>query len=163
MGLLSLRIAGWPSAPEPEAGSPRSVAVLPLANLSGDPAQDYMADGLTEALIADLSTISSLRVISRTSVMRYKDAGKPLADIARELGVQTVLEGSVQRSTDRVRINVRLIDATADRHLWSERYERAFRDVLSLQTEIAAAVSREVRVALTPEEQARPAGGPMGA
>lgn len=154
VGLLILR----QTERHPDLATPGrigSLAVLPLDNLSGDPEQEYLADGLTEALITDLSKIGSLRVISRTSIMRYKGAHKPLPEIARELGVQVVLEGSVQRSTDRVRINVQLIDAPADRHLWSERYERAFRDVLSLQSEIAAAVSREVRVTLTSDERAR--------
>lgn len=133
----------------------RSMAVLPLDNLTGDPGQDFFADGMTEALIGDLGKLRGLRVISRTTAMSYKGSRKPLPEIARELGVEAILEGSVQRSADRVQVSARLIEASADRLVWSERYERSLRDVLSLQSEIAAAVSREVRLALTPEEQAR--------
>lgn len=128
--------------------------MLPLENPTGDTGQDYFVDGITEALINELGRLHGLRVISRTSVMRYKGARKPLPEIARELGVEAVLEGSVQRAGERVRISAQLIDAGADRHLWNERYERALRDVLLLQAEIAASVSREVKVALTSEEQA---------
>ncbi|MBI3950523.1 MAG: tetratricopeptide repeat protein [Acidobacteria bacterium] len=113
-----------------------SLAVLPLENLSGASAQDYLADGMTEALITDLGKIGALRVISRTSVMQYKGARKPLPQIARELKVEAVVEGSVLRSGDRVRITAQLIEAATDRHLWSESYERDLRDVLSLQQAI---------------------------
>ena len=154
VGLLTLRLTERHPGLAPP-GRIGSLAVLPLDNVSGDPEQEYLADGMTEALITHLSKIGSLRVISRTSVMRYKGTRKPLPEIARELDVQAVVQGSVERSTDRVRSNVQLIDASTDRHLWSERYERALRDVLTLQGEIATAVSREVRVALPPTEQAR--------
>jgi TolB-like protein/Tfp pilus assembly protein PilF len=133
----------------------RSLAVLPMANLSADPQQDYFADGMTDALITDLSKIRAVKVISRTSVMQYKGVHKPLPQIARELGVDGVIEGAVQRSDGRVRITVQLIRAETDTHLWAESYERDFRDVLSLQGEVAWAVAREIRAALTPEESAQ--------
>jgi TolB-like protein/Tfp pilus assembly protein PilF len=125
-----------------------------MANLSADPQQDYFADGITDALITDLSKIRAVKVISRTSVMQYKGVHKPLSQIAGELGVDGVIEGTVQRSDGRVRITVQLIRAATDAHLWAESYERDFRDVLSLQGEVARAVAREVKVALTPEESA---------
>jgi TolB-like protein len=132
-----------------------SVAVLPLANLSGDPQQEYFADGMTEALITDLSKIRALKVISRTSVMQYKGVKKPLPQIARELGVDGVGEGSVLRVGDRVRITAQLIHATSDQHLWAESYERELRDVLALQAELVQAIANEIRINLTPQEQAR--------
>jgi TolB-like protein/Flp pilus assembly protein TadD len=132
-----------------------ALAVLPLENLSGDPGQDYFADGMTEALITSLAKIKALRVISRTSVMQYKGARKSLPQIARELNVDAVIEGSVLRTGDRVRIASQLIQATTDEHLWAESYERDFRDILSLQSEIARQVADEVRIILTPEERAR--------
>ncbi len=132
-----------------------SIAVLPLANLSGDPEQEYFVQGMTEALITDLAKIGSLRVISRTSVMRYNQTDKPLPQIARELNVDTVVEGSVLRSGERVRITAQLIDAAKDQHLWAESYERDLRDVLTLQSEVAGAIAREIKVKLTPQEQAR--------
>lgn len=137
-----------------------SLAVLPLENLSRDPQQEYFADGMTEALITDISRIQSLRVISRTSVMQYKGAKKPLPQIARELNnVDAVLEGSVQRSGDRVQVTVQLIHAATDRHLWAESYERDLRDVLTLQKEIARAIAGEIRARLTPHEEVRLAAG----
>jgi len=129
-----------------------SLAVLPLANLSGDPQQDYFAEGMTDALITDLAKLHTAKVISRTSVMRFKDTEQPLPDIARALGVDGILEGSVQRSSGRVRITVQLIHAPTDTHLWAESYERDTRDVISLEGEIAQAVAREIKVVLTPEE-----------
>jgi TolB-like protein/DNA-binding winged helix-turn-helix (wHTH) protein/Tfp pilus assembly protein PilF len=132
----------------------RSVAVLPLENLSGNPAEDYFADGMTDALITDLAKVRALRVISRTSVMPYKTTRKPLPEIARELNVDAVVEGAVVRSGDHVRITAQLIYVPTDRHLWAEEYDRNLRDVISLQNEVAAAIAREVRVTLTPEEQA---------
>ena len=130
----------------------RSLAVLPLANLSGDPQQDYFADGMTDALITDLAKLHEVKVISRTSVMQFKDVKKPLPEVARALGVNGILEGSVQRSGARVRITVQLISSPDDTHLWAESYERDAHDVLTLQGEIAQAVAHEIRVALTPEE-----------
>jgi TolB-like protein/DNA-binding winged helix-turn-helix (wHTH) protein/Tfp pilus assembly protein PilF len=130
----------------------RSLAVLPLSNLTGDPQQDYFVDGMTDALITDLAKIRTVKVISRTSVMRYKGNNKPLPEIAQALGVDGILEGSVQRSGGRVRITTQLIRAATDTHLWAESYERDSRDVLTLQGEVARSVAREINVALTPEE-----------
>ena len=136
------------------AGPVDSIAVLPLENFSGDPAQDYFADGMTEALITDLAKIGALKVISRTSVMRYKGTTESLPDIARELGVDAVIEGSVLLVGDRVRITAQLVEASSDRHIWAESYERDLRDVLSLQQEVARAIASAIRVALTPAETA---------
>ena len=133
----------------------RSLAVLPLANLSGDPSQSYFADGMTEALITSLAQIGKLRVISRTSMMQYQGTRKSLPRIARELNVDAVLEGSVLRSDDRVRITAQLIQAPTDRHLWAESYERDLRDILGVQNEIAREVANQIRIMLTPEEHAR--------
>ncbi len=136
------------------SGPIRSLAVLPLENLSGDPAQEYFADGMTEALIARLAKIGTLRVISRTSAMLYKGARKPLPEIARELKVDAVVEGSVLRSGGQVRITAQLIRATTDEHLWAETYDRDLRDVLALQSEVARAIAQEIQVKLTPKEEA---------
>ena len=133
----------------------RSVAVLPLDNLSQDPDQEYFSDGMTEALISDLAKIRALRVISRTSVMRYKDTQKSLPEIARELNVDAVIEGAVLQSGQRIRITAQLIDAATERHLWNESYERDVRDVLALQSEVARAVAREIEVTVTPQEDTR--------
>jgi TolB-like protein len=138
-----------------------SLAVLPLENLSRDPEQDYFAEGLTEALITTLAKIGKLRVASRTSIMQYKSVRRPLPEIARELGVDAIVEGTVLRAKDRVRITAQLIDAARESHLWAETYEQDLRDVLALQSELAKAIAREVQVQLTPEEktllaQARP-------
>lgn len=139
----------------------RSLAVLPLQNLSSDPQQDYLADGITEALIGETAKIRSLRVISRTSVMRYKGTKKPLPEIARDLQVQFVVEGSVARFGDRVRISVQLLDAAKDQHLWAESYEQDLADIPRWQSEVAGAVAREVRITTTPEERARLTGRPV--
>ena len=133
----------------------RSLAVLPLENLSGDPEQEYFSAGLTEALISDLAKVRALRVISRTSVMRYKDTQKSLREIARELNVDAVIEGAVLQSGQRIRITAQLIEAATERPLWNESYERDVRDVLALQSEVARAVAREVQVTVTPEEARR--------
>ena len=139
-------------------GSPpsgiRSLAVLPLENLSGDAAQNYFADGMTDELITDLAQISALRVISRTSVMVYKGARKSLPQIARELNVDAVIEGSVLRSGDQVRITAQLIEASTDKHLWSQSYEGELRDTLALQNRVASAIADQIRINLTPREQA---------
>jgi TolB-like protein/Tfp pilus assembly protein PilF len=147
-----LRSVGAVREPPPQI---QSLAVLPLANLSGDKDQDYFADGMTEALISEVGQIGALRVISRQSVMRYKGAKTPLPQIARELNVDAVIEGSVLRSGDRVRVTAQLIGAVPERHLWARSYERDLRDVLALQSEVAQAIAREVRVKLTPQEQTR--------
>jgi TolB-like protein/DNA-binding winged helix-turn-helix (wHTH) protein/Tfp pilus assembly protein PilF len=130
-----------------------SLAVLPLANLSGDASQDYFADGMTDELTTRLSNISALRVISRTSVLHYKNTQKTIPEIARELNVDAVLEGSVLRSGDKVRISAQLIQARADRHLWAESYERDVRDVLSLQSDVARAVTKEIKIQVTSQEE----------
>jgi TolB-like protein len=133
----------------------RSLAVLPLQNLSGDAAQEYFSDGMTEELITELSRIGALKVISRTSVMRYKKSDKPLAEIARELNVDGIVEGSVLRSGDRVRITAQLIYAPKDVNIWAETYDHDLRDVLDLQRTVAGAVAREIKVKMTPGETAR--------
>jgi TolB-like protein/Flp pilus assembly protein TadD len=143
-----------PSRTSPDARPIHALAVLPLENLSGDPAHDYFADGMTEALITSLAKIKALRVISRTSAMQYRGARKSLPHIARELNVDAVMEGSVIRAGDRVRIAAQLVHATTDQHLWAESYDRDFRDILSLQSEIARKIADEVRIVLTPEERA---------
>src|ERR1700741_2854293 len=132
----------------------RSLAVLPLDNLSSDTSQDYFADGMTDELITDLAQISALRVISRTSVMTYKHARKPLPEIARELNVDAVVEGTVLRSGDQVRITAQLIEASADKHLWSQSYQGEFRDTLALQNKVAQAIADQIRINLNPQEQA---------
>jgi len=159
LALVALGAVGWLAyrrdrTPAKAPGS-ASLAVLPFRNVSGDAGQEYFADGLTDALIADLAQVSALRVISRTSVMPYKATAKRLPEIARELGVDSVVEGSVLRSGKRVRITARVVDAAADRSLWSETYERDISDILELQGEVARAITLGVRVSVTPQEQAR--------
>jgi TolB-like protein/DNA-binding winged helix-turn-helix (wHTH) protein/tetratricopeptide (TPR) repeat protein len=147
---------GWHHFYGASAGSPiRSIAVLPLQNLSGDPAQDFFADGMTEELITELSRIQTLRVISHTSVMEYKGTRKHLPQIAHELGVDGILEGSVIRENDEVRVTVQLLDGPSDRHIWSESYERPLHGILNLQREVAEAVTQQIRIQLTPEQKAR--------
>ncbi|MHB8503893.1 MAG: protein kinase domain-containing protein [Candidatus Acidiferrales bacterium] len=133
----------------------KSLAVLPLENLSGDPSQQYFADGMTDELITDLAQISGLRVISRTSAMQYKETKKPLPQIGKELNVDGVVEGTVERVGDRVRIRAQLIEAATDKHVWAKSYERSLSDILAMQDEVARAVAAEIQVALTPQEQAR--------
>src|SRR5438309_328957 len=132
----------------------RSIAVLPLENLSGDVSQNYFADGMTDELITDLAQISALRVISRTSVMIYKGARKPLPQIARELNVDAVVEGTVLRSGDQVRITAQLIEAATDKHLWSQSYQGELRDTLTLQKRVARAIADQIRINLNQQEQA---------
>jgi TolB-like protein len=131
------------------------VAVLPLENPSHDPEQEYFVDGMTDALITDLAKIHALRVISRTSVMQYKGKNESAPQIARELNVDAIVEGTVLRSGDHVRITAQLIEVPSDRHLWAETYERDLRDILPLQDEVARAIASKVQVTLTPQEQAR--------
>jgi TolB-like protein/DNA-binding winged helix-turn-helix (wHTH) protein/Tfp pilus assembly protein PilF len=133
----------------------QSLAVLPLENLSGDPDQEYFAEGMTDALTTDLAKIGTLKVISRTSSMQFKGTKKPLQQIAQELNVDALVEGSVQRSGSRVRISARLIDVRSDTNLWAESYERDLRDVLALQSQVARAIASEIKVDLQPQEQAR--------
>jgi TolB-like protein/regulator of sirC expression with transglutaminase-like and TPR domain len=136
-------------------GSIRSIVVLPLRNLSGDPKQEYFADGMTEELTTDLGQISALRVISRTSAMTYKDTEKKVPEVARELGVDAVVEGSVVRDANHVRITAQLIDARTDQHLWAKSYVRDTGDIVTLQGEVARAIAREITSEVTPQEQAR--------
>src|SRR5262249_25686264 len=126
-----------------------SIAVLPLDNLSGDSTQEYFSDGMTEELISRLAQVRALRIISRTSVMRYKGQRKAIPEIARELNVDAVVEGSVRRAGDRVRITAQLIDASSERHLWGKSYERDVKEVLALQGEVAAAIVEEIEVNVT--------------
>jgi TolB-like protein/DNA-binding winged helix-turn-helix (wHTH) protein/tetratricopeptide (TPR) repeat protein len=133
----------------------QSLAVLPLLNLSGDPTQDYFTDGMTEALITDLGKIGAVRVISRTSAMQYKGTHKTLPQIARELNVDAVLEGSVLRSGNRVRVTAQLLEASTDRHIWAQSYERDLGDVLALQGDLARTVANEIRIKVSPEERTR--------
>jgi TolB-like protein/DNA-binding winged helix-turn-helix (wHTH) protein/Tfp pilus assembly protein PilF len=133
----------------------KSIAVLPMENLSGDPMQEYFADGMTEALIGSLARIRALRVVSRTSVMRYKQSSKTLAEIASDLDVDALVEGSVQQDKGRVKIMVQLIHAPTDAHLWAGDYESELADILKLQGQVAHAVAEEIRVQITPEEQVR--------
>ncbi len=155
----AIGVAAWVAWPRVYAKKAvpaiRSIAVLPLGNLSGDAAQEYFADGMTEELITELSRIHALKVISRTSVMEYKGTKKHLPQIARELGVDGIVEGSVRREGDQVRITVQLLDGPNDRHLWSEDYQRELRGVLSMQREMAQAIAQQIRIKLTPEQQAR--------
>jgi TolB-like protein/Tfp pilus assembly protein PilF len=138
------------------SGRIESIAVLPLEDLSHDPQQEYFSEGLTEALITSLAKISALRIVSRTTVMQYKNVrNKSVAEIARELGVDAIVEGTVLRSADRVRISAQLINASTDTHLWAESYDRDLRDILSLQSEVARAIAREIQVTVTPGEQAQ--------
>jgi TolB-like protein/DNA-binding winged helix-turn-helix (wHTH) protein/Flp pilus assembly protein TadD len=146
--FLRTRSSGQESLQHIEA-----LAVLPLQNLSGDPSQDYFADGMTDELTTRLAKIKSIRVISRTSAMRYKNVRKPLPEIARELKVDAVVEGSVTRSGSRVRIDAQLVEANSDHHLWADSYERDFRDVLSLQADIAQGIVNEVRIQVTPQQK----------
>lgn len=154
--LLSLTILGvWLSRSwnRPSAGI-RSLAVLPLDNLSGDASQDYFSDGMTDELITDLAKIKALRVISRTSVMRYKGTHTPLPEIARQLNVDAIVEGSVLRSGEQVRITAQLIQVPADKHLWAESYEGNLSDTLALQNKVARAVAEQIRIEVTSQEQA---------
>jgi TolB-like protein/DNA-binding winged helix-turn-helix (wHTH) protein/Flp pilus assembly protein TadD len=130
-----------------------SLVVLPLENVSGDASQDYFADGMTDELITRLAQISTLRVISRTSAMKYKHVPKPLAEVARDLAVDAVIEGSVLRSGDRVRITAEMIDAHSDKHIWSESYDEDIRDTLLLQSRVTRAIAKQIRAIVNPQEQ----------
>ena len=156
--LMGLNVAGLRDSLLGRAAAPlkiQSIAVLPLVNLSGDAQQDYFVDGMTEELIATLGKLSALRVISRSSVMRYKKTDKPLPQVAKELNVDAVIEGSVLRVGNRVRITAELIQGSTDRHLWAETYDRDLRDVLALQAEVARAIQSEIQIEVTPPERAR--------
>ena len=159
-GLVVLAIAAWAGVRglrgwlHPSRHI-QSIAILPLENLSNDPAQEYFADGMTDALTTDVSQINALRVISRTSAMRYKKSSKSLPEIARDLNVEDVVEGSVMRSGNRVRITAQLIHASTDDHIWAATYERDLDDVLKLQREVAQDIARQLRAKLSPQQQAR--------
>jgi serine/threonine-protein kinase len=142
-----------PTAVATEGPLISSLAVLPLRNLSGDPEQDYFVDGMTEALITDLSRIGALKVISRSSVMRYKNTDKPLSEIAQELNVEALVEGSVLREADQVRVSAQLIEAATETNLWADRYDREISSILALQGEVAQAIAREIQVTVTPGEE----------
>jgi TolB-like protein/Tfp pilus assembly protein PilF len=136
-------------------GQITSLAVLPLKNLMGDAEQDYFVEGMHEALITELSKIGALKVISRTSAMRYRNTDKSVPEIARELGVDAVIEGSVLRAGNQVRITAQLIEAATDRHLWADNFDRELRDILALHSDVARAIARQIRVTLTPKEESR--------
>ena len=157
LALGALFLAYWfrQTATDAPAAEIKSIAVLPIRNLSADPLQDYFAEGMTETLIAGLAKVTSLRVTSRTSVMQYKGSQKPVKEIARELGVDAIVEGSVQRFGDKIRIHVQLIHAARDQNLLSETYDRDLRDVLAFQNEVAAAVAKAIQIKLTPQEESR--------
>ena len=151
--LLNTRFARSSSVNPAAPPANKSVVVLPFENLSGDKDQQYFTDGMTDELIAHLAKIRSLRVISRTSAMGYKGTHKTLSEIARDLNVDAVVEGTVLRSGDRVRITAELVQAASDRHLWADTYESPLGDVLTLQNQVASAIANEIRINLTPEEQ----------
>ena len=148
-------LSGEPSSPPIAAPAKPSIAVMPFTNLSADPGEQHFADAMTEVLIGDLAKVGSLRVISRTSVVPYKESDKSLPEIARELNVSHVVEGSVLRTGGQVRITAQLIVAETDEHVWSETYEKDRADTIPLQAEIAGAIARAVQVELTPEEEQR--------
>jgi len=154
LSSVSGKLGRW--LPVRSSSSPiHSLAVLPLRNLSGDPAQEYFADGMTEELITEVSRVSSLKVISSTSVMRYKKTDKSLPEIGRELNVDAIVEGSVLRSGERVRITAQLINASNDANVWARTYDRDLRDALTLQSTVASAIADEIQSTLTPAEQVR--------
>ena len=154
LALASITLAGWLLQSRGQSPTIQSVAVLPLENLSGDASQEYFADGMTDQLIATLGQISALRVISRTSVMGYKGTRKPLPQIARELNVDAVIEGSIMRSGGQVRITAQLIEAAIERHLWAQSYDGDVRDTLALQSRVARAIAEQIRINVKPPEQA---------
>ena len=136
------------------------LAVLPFEDYSADQTEAYLADAMTESLIATMSRVPGLRIVSRTSSMHYKSANRPVREIARELGVDWIVEGSVFRVSDRVRVVGQLIDATADEHVWAETYERPFKDLLTLQAGLASAIATSVDVALQERQVLLPLSGP---
>lgn len=154
IGFNAFRTRDWLFG-RPGAGSIRSLAVLPLENLSGNPSQEFLADGLTEALITDLAEVHDLRVISRTSAMQYKGVRKSLPEIAQALKVDAVVEGAVVSSEGRVRVTAQLIEARSEQPLWAETYQRDLRDILGLEGEVASDIAREVKITLTRDEKTR--------
>jgi serine/threonine protein kinase/tetratricopeptide (TPR) repeat protein len=156
--LLALAIwfvRGSRTPPAASATEIKSLAVLPMANLSGDPSQDYFAEGITETLISGLAKVTALRVTSRTSVMQFKGSQQPVKQIAQELNVDAIIEGSVQRFGDKIHVNVRLIDGATENRLWNDEYDHDLRDVLTLQNEVVQSVAKAIRIKVTPQEQTR--------
>jgi len=163
VGLLLWRArTNRPAAPESSTSGRKSIAVLPFQNLSPDPENAFFADGMTEDILTQLAKIRDLKVISRTSVMGYKGTQKPVKDIATELGVATVLEGSVRREGGRVRIVGQLVDGRTDEHLWAETYDRDLKDVFAIQSEVAQRIATALRATLSPEEKKRIEQSPTG-
>jgi len=161
-GMLIILIAGavwgwfrWRQRIGPQLAQVHSIAVLPLENLSHDPEQEYFADGMTEELVTELGKVAALRVISHTSVNRFKGTKKPLQEIARELQVDAIVEGTVLREGDRVRVTANLVQASPEKHLWSESYERDLGNVLDLQSEVARTIADRIKITVTPEERLR--------
>jgi eukaryotic-like serine/threonine-protein kinase len=152
--VLALAWNSWRTRPN-AAGSIESIAVLPLQNLSRDADQDYFADSMTEAMITNLAKIKALRVISRTTMMRFKNTTKSVPEIARELNVDAIVEGSVESAGNRIRITAQLIRGTTDQHMWADSYDRDLRDVLMLQSEVAQNIAKEVQVSISPDDQER--------
>lgn len=157
--LLTLGLVAWTAwrfiHPKAAASPIRSIAVLPLKNFSGDPSEEFFADGITDQLITDIAKVGSLRVVSGTSVMQYKGTKKDLPEIARELNVDAIVEGSISRSGQRVRVTAQLIQASTDQHLWAEIYDRDLGDILNVQSEVADAIAQQVRAQVTPTERAQ--------
>lgn len=156
--VIGLKLAGsrhWMASQPQPAPQISALAVIPLENLSGDPEQEYFADGMTDALITDLAKMSSVRVTSRTSVTRYKATRKSIKEIGRELNVDALVEGTVTRSGSRVRITAQLIQVSTDMHLWAEIYERDLSEILALQNEVATDIARRVSILVRPLDQAQ--------
>ncbi|MHC4175846.1 MAG: protein kinase domain-containing protein, partial [Planctomycetota bacterium] len=153
IGLKLGRPAGKPIL-QPTAGPIKAIVVLPFENLSGDPEQEYFVDGMTDALSAELGKIKALRVISRTSAMHYKDTDKVISEIVKELGVDAVIEGSVLKAGNDVRVTAQLVDGRTDAHLWSDNYTGTLTNILALQSKVTLAIAQEIEVAVTPEEEA---------
>lgn len=153
-GFSISRVRNW--LWRPSMGPVRLLAVLPLSNLSGDPGQDYFADGMTDELITSLAQLGDVQVISRTSVMQYRNTKKPLPEIGRDLNVDAIVEGSVARSGQHVRITAQLVDATTDQHIWAQTYERELGDVLKLQDEAARDIAQEIHIQIRRSPGERP-------
>ena len=151
---IVLAVWGWLKTPEVKSEGYQSIAVLPFDNYMGDATQDYFVDGMTEAIISELARLKGLKVISRTSVMAYRGTDKRLTDIAEELGVDAIVEGSVLKAGNEVRITAQLIDGLSDEHLWANSFDRGLDQVLSLQREVAGAIAQQIRWTFNPEEEA---------
>ncbi|NQT63349.1 MAG: hypothetical protein HQ556_10365 [Candidatus Marinimicrobia bacterium] len=152
MIAIILAVWGWMKTPEVRSEGYQSIAVLPFDNYMGDASQSYFVDGMTEAIIAELARLKGLRVISRTSVMRYRDTEKSLPEIAEELGVDAIVEGSVLKAGNDVRITAQLIDGLSDEHLWANSFDKSLNQILSLQRDVAGAIAKQIRWTLKPEE-----------